>query len=256
MQVFMPADLPDFIHVSLFVEDASTGFRYQPPGRKLTPGEWTEIELTVPREANLTVSHLGFDIRSMQEDAWSGDLYVDALNWAGKADYELNLGSLSPNGKTVTQFTTFSGFWRLEQDAYLGSGVDFNETYTGDLTFQDGQLSVDLIPATGDFHTIIMRNQGGESGYAFGFIDENKAGILKKTAGKYRLLGDVPFQWSPDKVYRIEAQMEVNRLQLGIDGKGLIDLTDELAPYLHGQIGLGNGRACMTKFYRLRYTEN
>jgi ADP-ribosylglycohydrolase len=256
MQVYMPSGLPDFIHVSLFVEDAATGFRYQPPGQKLTPGEWTKIEMTVPQEANLTVSHLGFDIRSMQEDAWSGNLYVDALNWTGKADYELDLGDLMPNGKTVTQFTTYSGYWRLEQDAYLGSGVDFNETYTGDLAFKDGQLSVDLIPAMGNFHTIIMRNQGGESGYAFGIIDENKAGILKKIAGKYHLLEDVPFQWTPDEAYRIEAQVEGSRLKLTVGDQTLIDVVDEQNPYLYGQIGLGNGHACMTKFYHLRYTEH
>ena len=254
VQVFLPEGLPDFIHASLFIEDASTGFRFQPPGEKLTPGEWTKIEMVVPQETNLTVSHIGLDFRSMQEDPWSGNLFVDALNWDGKASIALDLGKLSPNGLTTTQFTTYSGFWRLEQDAYVGSGVDFNETYTGDIQWQDGTLKVKCTPVTGDTHYINMRVQGGLSGYAFGLVAENKVGILKKEDGQYKTLADAKFPWTHNESLELQAKVINNELSLAVDGQVLLTVKDN-DPIISGQIGLGNGWACMTKFHSLEFQE-
>ncbi len=256
MQVFMPEDLPDFIHVSLFVEDAVTGYRYQSPGRKLTPGEWTRIEMTVPDEENLTVSHLGFDIRSMQEDPWSGNLYVDALDWSGKALYRLNLGDLAPNGKTTTQFTTYSGFWRLEQEAYCASGVEFNESYTGDPTWQDVTLTAAFEPVTGSRHFVNLRVQGGLSGYALGFIEEGTVGILKKMDGEYHILSKGDFPWKLGKTVTLKATAEEKTLSLYVNDALVLSVEDNDSPYLQGQIGLGNGPACMTRFITLQLVEH
>lgn len=254
--VFMPKGLPDFIHTSLFIEDASSGYRFQPAGKKLTPGEWTKIELTVPQENNLTISHVGLDIRSMQEDPWSGNLFVDALDWGGKAAYSLELGKLIPNGLTTTQFTTYSGYWRVEQDAYVGSGVDFNESYTGDINWKDGSLEITFTPITGDTHYICMRVQGGLSGYAFGLFGEGKAGIMKKVDGKYLPLIEKEFPWQHDESISLQAKVTGNELTVIINGTPLGIVRDNNHPFENGLIGLGNGWACLTRFHTLHLVQS
>ncbi len=255
MQVFMPEDLPDFIHVSLFIEDASQDLHHQSPGQKLTPGAWTKIEMTVPDLPNLTVSHIGFDIRSMMEDAWTGVLYVDALAWSGKAAYALDLGALTPNGNTTTQFTTLSGFWRLEQDAYAASGIEFNESYTGDIRWEDVELTVELEPVTGGRHFLNLRVQGGLSGYALGLGPQDMAAIYKKIDGEYHLLAKTDFAWEKGKRTTLRAAAAGQTLSLSVDGEEILTVEDTDAPYLSGQIGLGNGPGCMTKFYALKVVE-
>ena len=254
IQVFMPEEYPDFIHGSLFVEDASSGFCYQNPGQKLTPGKWTKIELSIPNETNLTISHIGLDIRSMQEDPWTGVLYVDALDWTGNSEYQLDLGALSPNGKTTTQFSTYCGFWRLEQDAYLGSGVEFNESYTGNIQWQNGTLTVKLTPVTGQTHYINLRVQGGLSGYAIGFLGENRVGIMKKIDGNYEILKAVEYPWVQGEEITLSGNADGAQLTLLINGKEVISIIDNQG-YEFGQIGLGNGKACMTKFHTLHFSQ-
>ncbi len=256
MQVYMPEDLPDYIHVALFIEDQSTGYRFQAPGGKLTPGQWNKVEMTVPEVKNLTISHLGFDIRSMQEDPWSGNLYIDALDWSGKAAYELELGKLAPNGKTTTQFTTYSGFWRLEQEAYCASGIEFNESYTGDIHWKNVALTAAFEPVTGNRHFVQLRVQGGLSSYALGFIEENKAGILKKIDGEYHILAVVDYDWEQGQAYTFLAKAQGKTLSLLINGDQVVATEDNENPYLQGQIGLGNGPACMTRFTKMQLIEH
>jgi ADP-ribosylglycohydrolase len=255
LQVYLPESFPDALRAGLFLEDRGSGYRHQAVSRAITPGAWTQLEMTVPPEENLTVSHLGVVIRTTAETPWSGHVFVDALDWGGGVRYSLNLGGLAPNGKTTTQFTTCSGYWRVEGGAYCGSGVGHNESHTGDPDWGDVDLSLALEPVTGPRHYVLLRVGGALSGYALGFMALGEVGIYKKLEGEFHALAAAAFAWEPGRVYDLSASARGSVLTLGVDGETLLTVRDDAAPRLRGQIGLGSGPACHTRFLRLDLME-
>jgi ADP-ribosylglycohydrolase len=251
VQVYMPEDLPDFVHVALFIRDRSKGFHFQPPGKKLVPGQWNEISLEIPYHEDICISDVGIDIRSMMEDPWSGVLYLDALDWGGAPDYFTNLRQLENNGKTVTGWTTYRGYWRID-DGYCGSGVDYSESYTGDVDWKNYSVMVEMQPVLGDQHLLNLRVQDGRHCYALGFVGPGQAGVFKKVAGSYQQVSAAPFDWEMGKSYLLSGQAYGNKFSLLVDGEEILTWKDESAPYLQGQIGLCSGPGSHTRYKTLR----
>jgi hypothetical protein len=251
VQIFMPEGLPDFIHVALFLRDRSSGFSHQPPGKKIIPGQWNEISIEIPFLENACISDVGIDIRSLMEDPWSGTLYLDAFDWDGPPNYATQLSQLKDNGKTVTGWTTYRGYWRLD-DGYCGSGVDFNETYTGDVAWQDYKITAKFQPVLGEQHFINLRVQGGLHAYALGFVAANRIGILKKVNGIYQQIAVEGFDWQLGQFYTLTAQAKDSQFSIMMDGDTLLVWEDKSAPYQHGQVGLGNGAGAHTRFTSFR----
>lgn len=247
VQIYVPDYLPDFILVALFVRDRTNGFSYQPPGRRVIPGEWNEISMEIPHFEDVCISDVGLDIRSLKEDPWSGTIYLDAFDWGGAPNYATRLSQLKENGKTITGWTTYRGYWRVD-GGYCGSGVDFSETYTGDIDWQNYKVTVGMQPLIGKQHMINLRVQGGLSAYALGFVEADKIGILKKVDGVYQQAAAQSCDWTAGQIYRLTAQAQGTHLSLTLDGERLLTWEDNSAPYLHGQVGLSNGPKSHTRF--------
>ena len=225
---------------------------HQSPGSKLAPGQWNRLLLDIPSLENICLSEMGIVVRSLGEDTWSGILYVGALDWGGSPAYDVNLGALSPNGKTITGWTTYCGHWRVENDAYSGSGVEQNESYTGDVEWRDYEVTVRLQPVLGEQHRVNVRVQGALRSYAAGLVEGEHVAILKKREGQYQELTSAPFSWRHGETYALTVAASGATLSLSVDGKQLLTWTDADAPHLNGQIGLSNGPGCHTRFLSLQ----
>ncbi len=249
-QVYLPAGSPEYLHASLFVQDRLRDVHHQAPGAKLIAGRWNLIELEIPTMDDLAISDVGLVICSLMEDPWSGLIYLDAVEWGGAADYALDLGALLPNGKTQAGWTTGCGHWRVEENAYCGSGIDQNESYTGDVAWTDYRVTVRFQPVLGDQHGISVRGGGMLTGYRAGFDGRGRVSIQKKVAGRLQELATAPFDWEPNAIYSASITASGKHLTLAIDGETIIDALDPDA-YLSGQIGLANGPGCSTCFLHL-----
>jgi ADP-ribosylglycohydrolase len=251
-QVYVPDGTPEFVHAALFAHDRLRGAGYQAPGTKLQAGQWNLMVVDLPPMDGVCFSEVGLVIRSLAEDPWSGVLYLDAMDWGGPANYALDLGQQPPNGRTTAGWTTLAGYWRVEDGAYWGSGVEQNESYTGDFAWEDYAVMVRFQPVRGDHHGINVRVQGARQSYLLGFAGEGRVALHKKEAGRYRELLSAPCDWQLGETYSFRVVALGGRLQLAIDGETVLDHTDVNAPYLHGQIGLANGPGCRTRFERLQ----
>ncbi|HEY88697.1 MAG TPA: DUF1080 domain-containing protein [Thermoflexia bacterium] len=252
VQVYLPAGAPGIVHTSLFVRDRVRNLAHQSPGTKLLPGQWNQLSLALPAMEDVCLSEVGLVVRSLGEDPWSGVLHVDALDWDGPPNYNVQLGTLLPNGKTTTGWTTHCGYWRVENGAYSGSGGGQNESYTGDVAWQDYQITVQLQPVLGERHCVNVRVQGALSSYAAGLVAGERVALCKKQEGHYRELASAPFPWRHGELYTLTIVASGNAISLSANGKQLLQVTDGHAPYSHGQIGLSNGAGCHTRFLNLQ----
>ncbi len=251
-QVYLPEGSPEYVHAAFFARDRLREKGYQAPGAKLRAGQWNPVVVDLPPMEDVCFSEVGLVIRSLMEDPWSGLIYLDAMDWGGPADYALDLGQQPPNGKTTAGWTTLAGYWRVEDGAYWGSGVEQNESYTGDHDWQDYAVTVRFKPVRGDRHGLNVRVQGARQSYLLGFAGEGRVALSKKEAGCYRELLSAPYDWQLDATYTFRVVALGGRLQLAVDGETLLDFIDADAPYLTGQIGLANGPGCRTRFERLQ----
>ena len=140
----------------------------------------------------------------------------------------------------------------MENGAYSGSGVEQNESYTGDVAWQDYEVAVQLEPVMGERHCVNVRIQGALCCYAAGLVDGERVALFKKQEGQYRELASAPFSWRHGEMYTLTATASANGLTLSVNGQQLLTWADTDAPYLSGQIGLSNGPGCHTRFLRLQ----
>ncbi|MEO8397799.1 MAG: hypothetical protein ABI700_32705, partial [Chloroflexota bacterium] len=147
------------------------------------------------------------------------------------------------------------GYWRLEDGAYHGSGVDECETYSGDIDWTDYTLEAELVPLIGEHHHINVRVQGALRSYAFGLAPDGQVALYKKQH-TYRLIRHIPFAWTHNNRYRLSISARGDTFvasAISEDGTSqLLEWQDSDAPYLHGQIGLSTWGGGHTAFRSIK----
>jgi len=131
------------------------------------------------------------------------------------------------------------GYWRLENDAYHGSGAMHNESYTGDPAWGDLCFDADLVPLAGEAHNINIRVQGARRSYAAGLAAHNRL-VIYKNAGTYEVVAETDCAWTLGARYRLRVEAMGARIVAAVNDQVLLTWTDTDHPYLHGQIGLSN----------------
>lgn len=251
-KVMLSTGKSELIRGSIYIRDREKNICYQEPGIELKLGQWQALTLKIPRIDDVCISEVGITFCTLAEELWSGTIFVNEFDWNGTPDYATKLGNLIPNGKTTLGWTTYSGYWRVEEGAYCGSGPDYNETYTCDPSISNYEMIVKLNPVTGNMHFINIRVLGGLKSYAFGFLNENCIGIMKKLNGVYKNLITKPYPWSTGQEYTFRVVANANRFTFSINDHEEFDFFDEDIPYLTGQVGLSNGQKCCTRFIEFR----
>jgi ADP-ribosylglycohydrolase len=253
-RVHLPDDAPpEAVYAALYVLDSHSGEIYQAEGVELTPGEWRDLEYTIPPLTDVCFSQVGVALRVL-EPVWErGSLALAWLDWDGLPSYTTTFAKERNETNAATGWTYLRGYWRLEDGGYHGSGPGDNETYSGDIRWADYTVSTELTPLLGDYHQVNARVQGALRCYAFGLAPNGRVALYKKDR-TYTEVASAPFDWQQGQCYRLSLTVSGDTLAAVVEGdEGSVALRwqDADAPYLTGQIGLSTRQAGHTRFTRV-----
>ena len=249
-RICLPADGPKSILVSLCVHDSKARQDHRGRAVQLVPGQWQTLEWQIPYMQDVCLSQAGLSFRNMASEVWKGVFYLDYLDWDGNPSYSQNFQTLRIEYGAAEQWTYLRGFWRLEDDGYHGSGIELNESYTGDLDWEDMNLKLKIKPLIGDLHGVSFRVQGALRSYCAALLP-GKLCLLKKQDGDLKEMASIPFDWELEQSYQIEVLTEGNVFNMKLKDT-ILTWEDKDSPYLHGQVGLLSGAGCHTCFEKLQ----
>lgn len=247
--ITLPADAPPTLRAGLFVRNDNRAEYHHGVGVPLIPGETTTLTYAIPPLHNALLSETGVVLKNTGQP-WSGVFTLNWFDWDGTPQFSTDFELARAEFGAISQWTYLRGYWRLESGAYHGSGVGINETYSGDITWQNYRLTVQLTPLLGDHHHLNVRVQGARRSYAVGFAPDGRL-VVYKNRGEYHPVAGVSFPWRHGQSYRLTVVAVGSRLRVWVDDAPLLAWTDADAPYLHGQIGLSNFAGCHTRFERV-----
>lgn len=247
-RVMLPPDSPNTVRAGLFVWDDNHGREYAAPGVPLVPGAWQELQFTAPPLHNALLSRSGLVLHNLGDTPWNGSLLLDWLDWDGAPDFSTDFCAERHEYGSISQWTYLRGYWRLEEDGFHGSGADINESYSGDVAWQNYTLLVRLTPLLGDHHLILARVQGAQRSYALGLTPHGLT-LFKNHRG-YQAVAQTPFDWAHGKPYELHLQVTGNRIEGWLTNGPRLAWQDD-APFDHGQIGLANFSGCHTRYEQL-----
>jgi len=248
-RLYVPPDAPAGLLAAPFVRDANGCDEHQATGTPLVPGEWQTLSFRVPPLPNALLSRAGLVLRTTGP-AWSGRVLLDWLDWDGPPEWDCDFSRERAEGDAISGWTSLRGFWRLDEGGYHGSGVGLNESYTGDPAWRDLRLTVDLVPLLGEQHHLLLRVGGARRSYAVGLAGAGRLALYKNSGG-YREVASAALPWTHGTRLRLAVTAVGDELSVSHDEHTLLRWRDEDAPYLSGQIGLGNGPGCHTRFERV-----
>jgi ADP-ribosylglycohydrolase len=252
-EVYIPENAPETIQAALYAFDENSEQRFQAQGTELIPGQWHSISFTLPQLSNACINEVGILLRNTGALWETGAFYLKSLDWDETPHWQTTFECERAETGGITQWTRVRGYWRIENDAYHGSGVGLCESYTGAPTWQDYETSVELIPLIGSYHGALVRVGGANHSYAVCLAPDNQLVLYRNEAG-YKPIVSVDFDWHLNKTYQLHIIASANRIQATIDdGTNQAELTwNDANPYLMGQIGLCTWHGSHTRFSAVR----
>jgi ADP-ribosylglycohydrolase len=244
-RICIPKDGPESILVGLFVYDDEAEVYHQGPSINLVPGVWQTLNWKLPHLYNACIGKVGLRFRNLSSDLWRGIFFLDYLEWQGRPSFTQELSHLNMEYGGAEGWTYHRGYWRVEDDGYHGSGVEINESYTGDLYWSDVDLDLTLKPLIGDLHGLLFRVKGALHSYAAALIP-GKLALFKKENGKFTEVTSIEFNWKYNQRYQIIVNVHDATIKVKLEDVTL-EWTDQELPYLTGQIGLlcgANSHTC------------
>jgi hypothetical protein len=185
-------------------------------------------------------------------EAWSGRVLLDALDWSGVPNFMCDFSREHNEYGAISGWTFWRGHWRMEDDgAFHGSGAGVSEAYTGDITWRDYMLAVDLVPIIGDQHYVLVRAQGSRRSYAFGLAPNQRVALSKNDRG-YRQVAEASFVWEHGRRYRLQVDVRDAEIIASVDGHTVLRWIDSTNPYLFGQLGIATV-AGHTRIERIKF---
>lgn len=239
--LYLPENQPTTLIASLYVKDSNHNTIHQQNGVKLKGS--TDLVYTIPRLENAHLCEVGIMIHHTGEGLVNSRVVLQNLTWDGAPDYCLDFSKERPESEIITQWTSYRGFWRLEEQVYVGSNFETGETYTGAPEWDNYSITSKIRAELGGMHGVMARVQGARRSYVLALSEPGFIGLFKKSKGTFIKLSEAPYPWEVNVNYNLKLTVKDNRLQGAIDGKPLLDYLDEHEPYLHGQIGLLHGKS-------------
>jgi len=269
--VFIPESGND-CKVGLYANNALTNENFVSDMHLVTKGQWLHMSYQIPDSYSALIDAAGFvfEVESaVTEVALDFVCFIDDFYFEGTPDYSIkfsqsNIENWSHSHKPISQFTKLKGLAFLENDLLHLVSSDFAEVYTGHHNWTDYTAEFEMIPQIGTEHFVNVRVQGGMRSYAVGFVCDNKhAGesmslaseemtltggklCIKKNKNGYCTLAETGFVWNLNQQYTIKVDVTRNHIKVAVDGKEVLDFTDNDNPYLNGCVGLSvnNGSRC------------
>lgn len=226
------------------------------PFVELTPGAWTALEWMIPAVEGI-ITDVIIEFRSSHNYvSYSGPVYVDELRWFGNAHLKMNFDDAVSAFGAIEGWSYCSGYWRSEKGAYVGSGAELGETYTGNPEWRDVQISAVLRPESGFWHLVLARVQGCRRSYGLGLGPDGQIVVVKNLDGKREVVAYSSYRWHTGIGYRVDVTVNETTIELLVHEEGnslhfqrvLWEDTSE-EPLTRGCVGLavrdGSRLACL-----------
>lgn len=253
-KLYLPADAPQDIKAAIFVYDDNHEQSYQAETVTLIPNTWHNLTYTIPSLEDACLSQVGVVLRNVSANWVVGSFAISELDWDDTPSYSTTFAKERAETGAISQWTYLRGYWRIENGAYHGSGVGYNESYTGNINWQDYTVSAEITPILGDYHNINLRVQGASRSYAFGLAPDNTIALYKKDKS-YQMVKETDFVWEYGSRYRLRVIVKGDEFIATIESDKetkIIQWRDTVSPYENGQIGLSVWNNAHTAFHWLK----
>ncbi len=244
---------------SAYVLDSNTGRVYAGDTVPLRAGAWTTVALTIPALCGACLAEAGVRVAVLAGDRAAAAVYVDHMDFSGKADYTLDFAcermeAWAFNQREVSQMTRLKGLWDLENGRLLGTCADTGEAYTGDIAWGDAEVTCTWTPDVSRGQTgFLLRVQGAIRGYAV--LTDGQTLQIAKNSNGYTPLASCPAPSFGGGTLTLTARAVGNRIEVRYLGESLLCAADEDNPYLNGMTGLAVRNGGHAYFHSLRVRE-
>lgn len=248
-RLFLPAGSPAQLMAALYVMDMD-GTIYQDRAAQLQPGEWRRLEWRIPPLNDALLAQVGLIFRSLGPETWKGEFLLDDFDWGGRPAWTQNFSKARPEYGAIAGWTYWRGYWRVEQNALLGSGSEGAELYTGLPEWTDLDAALTFTPLLGDQHGLLLRVRGAQRSIFAGLCGTNTVAIIQKSDAGSQTVATAPFPWACGTACTLEARLAGDRLSLAVDGVPRLEWeVPKRTPT--GQIGLAAAPGGCTRFETL-----
>lgn len=230
------------LHACMYVYDGNTGREYLGEPAVLDGNNWTTLKLDIPALSGACIEQAGVKVTALPDTPSHAALYMDWMDFTGKADYTLDFAKermeiWTAMHREVSQMTYLKGVWELNDGRLMGTCADYAEAYTGDIAWGDVEVTCTWEPAKLLGRTgFALRVQGAIRGYAV-WVDRDGISIAKNDNG-YDELACCALPDDCGDVLTLTARAVGNEITVSHNGRELLQVTDNHAPYLTGMVGL------------------
>lgn len=230
------------LRACMYALDGNTGREYCGEMREFTGGEWTTLSLDIPALEGACIEQAGVKVTAVSEAPKYAAMYIDWMDFSGKADYTLDFSkecieSWTGLHRPVSQTSHLKGIWDLQDGRLLGACADFGEAYTGDIAWGDVEVTCTWQPdRTLGRSGFAVRVQGAIRGYAI-WVDKDGVSIAKNNNG-YAELARCALPETCGDVLTLTARAVGNEIAVLHEGKKILRTVDVDKPYLTGMVGM------------------
>lgn len=216
------------------------------------PGKEFEFNWTIP-EVPFAIDEAGLLVTNFDSEKFLGYIYVIEMEISGKKHFSIKFKEEVKEFGGLSRCSCVGGSWDLEFNSLHVLTQDEFYLCSGPYYQKDCRAESLLVPENGDSHMIMIRSGGAESGYFFGLSGKNKVKLFKKEHHR-TLLSEAAFSWEKGKEYLLEIEAIGNRLTCSIDGREILNFTDE-NPLTSGMAGTAKLEGGRTRFLTLSCQE-
>jgi hypothetical protein len=211
------------------------------PQIEAAPGRAHVLRWQAPDTGGAPIAEVGVEISSEQRA--DGTLYLDYLGWTGTPDVTLRRpdhpGKMWRrawvNGLDHEDRREMVDYWpdtyRVIQDEGRGLLIQGAREWT------DYEVSAPITPHLFKAGGLAARVQGMRRYYALLLSDQSSVQLVKALDGE-RVLAEAPFIWQFGQTYTLSLRVQGSRIVAAVDGKVVLDYTDEDRPLTGGAIAL------------------
>lgn len=233
---------------SLYVKDKNTGNTIVQKGKELILESTTILEFAIPPMKNAHLLETGVIIRHIGDQTASAHLVLRSFAWEGEPEWSNDFSLEHEEAGGISQWTIHRGYWRLEDHAYIGSGLEQSETYTGSRMWKNYRITSRLTPLFGTMHGILARVQGARRSYGLYLVENGVIALFKKHSGTMEKIASSNFDWKHDHCYTLALEVNGKSLRAFAEGALLFEIEDTFMPLEYGLVGLSHGPCSSTRY--------
>lgn len=222
---------------------------------QIQQGKWLELEYVIPDTQGSLIDEVGIVLEGYapSKSKTYGVFYLDEFSVRGSSSYTIAIGKQRKEFGTVTPFSVDHGAWEIEGGRLslicCGEACAFAGNYYG----KDTSVSVEMTPANGLSHLLLVRAQGAMRWYGAGFSGKDRVEIIKNDFGRQVLAGK-RFLWKQGETYGLKLEALGEELVLTINGREILRARD--GSFAYGMYGCGSAGMGRTYFGDFRIQQN